>query len=542
MVPSTDPRSSQALEAARALGLVPGERHLPLRAPAAFALAAVSGLLYWAAFPGVDLWPLAFVAWVPLIVAMQGQPAGRAACLGATAGLTMNVAGHVWLQQMLRTFSGFPSAVCFLFLFIICAYQGGRIALLGWLYARAAARGWPAPLVFAGAFAASELAYPVLFPWYYSATAHRLPVLSQAADLGGPILVGLILVAPNLALAEIALARIDARKLAKAPMWIAAVVLGVACGYGFFRIRAVEASMRAAPPVAVGVVQANMGLLEKRSRFEEGIRRHLQMSREMRDAGADVLVWSETSAMRAVRDESYRAELRGLAERIGLPTIFGAVIVKPVDDERQYVAYNSAVASDAEGEISSRYDKEYLLTFGEYLPFGEQFPILYRWSPNSGHFSPGTSLDPLIVEQGGQKHRVTALICYEDILPRFTNAAVRHADPELLVNLTNDAWFGDTAEPWEHLALAQIRAVEHHRYLVRGTNSGVSSVVDPVGRVIAHGGTFREEAFVVPIHWMRERTLYEALGDWPWLLGSLATVAAAFKRRPVSGVKVSSHA
>ena len=99
------------------------------------------------------------------------------------------------------------------------------------------------------------------------------------------------------------------------------------------------------------------------------------------------------------------------------------------------------------------------------------------------------------------------------------------------MNITNDAWFGDTEEPWEHLALSEMRAIEHRRYLVRGTNSGVSAVVDPVGRVIAKGGTFRQEGVLATIHWMKSRTVYELLGDWPWLLATIATVAAAFRRR-----------
>jgi apolipoprotein N-acyltransferase len=169
--------------------------------------------------------------------------------------------------------------------------------------------------------------------------------------------------------------------------------------------------------------------------------------------------------------------------------------------------------------------------FGEYLPFGDKLPVLYRWSPNSGHFTPGQSLDPLLVNVGGTTHKVTALICYEDILPRFTNDAVRHGDPELLVNMTNDAWFGDTSEPWEHLALAQLRAVEHRRYLVRGTNSGVSAVIDPVGRIVARTGTFRPETISAPIHWLRAHTLYEAIGDWPWGLVSLVSTVFAFRRR-----------
>jgi apolipoprotein N-acyltransferase len=518
--------------------VLPRAGALPLSGPVAYGGAVLSGLLYWLAFAGMDVWPLAFVAWVPLLVAMHRQMARRAMLLGWLAGVTMNVAGFFWLQEMLKTFSGFPAPVCFLFVLVVCGYQGGRIGLLGWLYGRASARGWPAPLVFAAAFAASELLYPLLFPWYYAATVHQVPALTQLAEVGGPILVGLVLVAANLAIAEPLIARLERRKIVIGVVAAGAVTTAFALCYGFLRIGAVDAAAQAAPAATVGVVQANMGLMEKRTAFDEGLKRHLDMSRELHDAGADFVVWSETSAMRAVRDDSFKQDLRaGVARRIGLPAIFGAVIVKHVPDEREYVLYNSAVSSDGDGVVGSRYDKQYLLTFGEYLPFGESFPVLYKWSPNSGHFTPGTSLEPLLLDvkdkADGQvkTHRISTLICYEDILPRFTNDAVRHADPELLVNMTNDAWFGDTSEPWEHLALAQLRAVEHRRYLVRGTNSGVSAVVDPVGRVIAHSGTFREQAISAPIHWMRSHTVYERIGDWPWLLVGLAVVVGSFRKR-----------
>ena len=112
------------------------------------------------------------------------------------------------------------------------------------------------------------------------------------------------------------------------------------------------------------------------------------------------------------------------------------------------------------------------------------------------------------------------------------NAAVRHGQPEMLVNLTNDAWFGDTTEPWIHLALAKFRAIEHRRYLLRATNSGVSAVVDPVGRVVAHGGTFRPETVEATAHWLSPtRTGYELWGDTPWWLASAAVVAMGFLSR-----------
>ncbi len=507
---------------------------LPLRPAFAYAGATLSGLLYWLAFAGMDVWPLAFVAWVPLFVAIHRQSTRRATLLGWVTGTTMNLAGFFWLQQFLRTFSGFPAPICFVFVLVVCAYQGGRIALLGCIYGRATARGWPATLVFVGAFVASETLYPLLFPWYYAACVHQVHLLTQVADVGGPVLVGVVLVAANAAMSEPVLAHAERRRVNALIPVVGTAALALSMLYGALRIRAVDAAAQAAPGATVGVVQANMGLMEKRSAFDEGLRRHLGLSSELEhDRKVDFVVWSETSAMRAVRDDAYANELRaGVSRFIGAPAIFGAVVVRPVGDQRRYVLFNSAVSSDADGTIRSRYDKQYLLTFGEYLPFGEAFPIFYEWSPNSGHFTPGTSLDPLYVEVHGERHAVTALICYEDILPRFTNDAVRHGDPELLVNMTNDAWFGDTSEPWEHLALAQLRAVEHRRYLVRGTNSGVSAIVDPVGRVVVHSGTFRQEAISAPIHWLRAHTVYERLGDWPWFFATIGIIGAAFLRRP----------
>src|SRR5262249_51707333 len=105
---------------------------------------------------------------------------------------------------------------------------------------------------------------------------------------------------------------------------------------------------------------------------------------------------------------------------------------------------------------------------------------------------------------------------------------------EMLVNLTNDAWFGDSTEPWIHLALAQSRAIEHRRFLLRSTNSGVSAVVDPAGRVVAHGGTFHDEAVSSTAQWMPRatRTAYEAVGNVPWWLATLVVGMMAIRPNP----------
>jgi apolipoprotein N-acyltransferase len=496
----------------------------------AYGLALLSGFLYFLAFPGIDIWPLAFVALVPLIVALRGQTVRRATALGWTAGFTMTMCGFYWLIEMLKAFSGFPVPVCLLFMAILCGYQAGRIGLLGWLYARAESRGWPAGVVFCLAFAASELLYPLLFPWYYAATVHPAPALGQIAELGGPIAVALVLVAANLAIAEPLLARLEKR----APRWRVAAALAaaplLAAIYGAVRIGQVDAVVRAAPKARVGVVQANMSLLGKRANKLEGLRRHMLLTRDLTQQGPlDLVVWSETSVMGARHERSFRDDYAQITQALGTPAIIGGVLVRDVTDAREFVLFNSALLSDGTGRICEgcRYDKQYLLMFGEYLPFGETFPILHKWSPNSGRFSPGKTLAPLPLNG----HQIATFICYEDIIPSFVRSIVRAGNPDLLVNITNDAWFGDTTEPWIHLALAQLRAVEHRRFLVRSTNSGVSAFIDPVGRVIAHTGTFREEALAAEVAWLRATTLYELWGDAPWWLLSLTIGAAAFVPR-----------
>ncbi|MGE3671321.1 MAG: apolipoprotein N-acyltransferase [Polyangiaceae bacterium] len=498
----------------------------------AYPLAILSGVLYFLAFPGIDLWPLAFVALVPLIVAMRNQPTRRAMGLGWMAGFTMTMTGFYWLIDMLKTFSGFGTPLCLLFMSILCGYQGGRIGFMGWLYGRATNRGWPAGPVFCLAFAASELVFPLLFPWYYAATVHQMPALLQLAELGGPILVGLMLIAPNWALSELIFSKLDQRRI----NWrlVAALVALpiVAAGYGALRIFQVDATVAAAPKAKVGVVQANMSLIAKREDKEGGLRRHVRLSQELirKEGPLDLVVWPETAVARAM-DERNAANYyeRNVLPQVGAPAVFGAILVRRVDDVRGYVLFNSAMVSDpATGrKVVGRFNKHYLLAFGEYLPFGETFPQLYEMSPHSGRFTPGTEAKPVPFGD----HQLAVFICYEDIIPSFVNSIMKNGDAQLLVNITNDAWFGDSTEPWIHLALSKLRAIEQRRFFVRSTNSGVSAIVDPVGRVVAHTETFKQQTAAAQVAWLDGGTVFRVIGELPWWLGALVIAAMAFVRR-----------
>ena len=509
-----------------------GASKLPLPPKLAYPLSFLSGLLYWLAFPGIDVWPLAFVALVPLFVALAGQTPKRGLWLGWTAGFGMTITGFYWLSYTLKVFSGFPLPLCWLFQAILCGYQAGRIALFGWLATRGEQRGWGRGLTLTLAFAASELLFPLLFPWFYAATVHQVPALVQLAELGGPIAVSLVLLAFNYALAELVIARLEQRRPNRRAL-LAGLVPVVAAIYGFIRIPMVDARSAAADKLEVGLVQANMSLMGKRLNKREGLDRHLRLTQDLkRQAPLDLVVWSETSVMSAVREEEADHVLRQQFTRsLGVPALFGSVLVRPVEDAREYVLFNSALLTNKKGAVVGRFDKQLLLAFGEYLPFGETFPILYEWSPHTGHFQPGTSFKPLSLGD----HSIAVVICYEDVLPTFVNRVMREGEPELIANLTNDAWFGDSTEPWIHLALAKFRAVEQRKFFVRSTNSGVSAFIDPVGRVISHTGTFEEAAQRASLRWLKGKTLYTLLGDTPWWLASLASAVFAFRRRRSTG-------
>ncbi len=503
--------------------------------PGAWAAAAavLCGIFYFLAFPGIDLWPLGFVALIPLRLALVGQTPRRAFWLGWLSGLVMISLGFYWMVDMMKQFSGFSAPICMLLLLIVNAFEAGRMGLFAWLYARGTQR-FSGGLVWLSALVTSELIFPVLFFWSFGAVLHNVPVFTQVAELGGVFAVTLVVASANFGLSEFLVARIERRPVslrAALPYLLVPVVAGL---YGLVRMHQVDQRVAAAPKAQIGLVQANMSLLGKRSRHDEGMLRHLRATRELTaKQHLDLVIWSETSVMGAMLEENAASTVpRAFAARLHVPLLFGAVLVKPVSDAREYAFFNSALVTDAQGEVHGRYDKQELVPFSEHMPLGRELPSLYEISPNSGKFEPGELNDPLPLGE----HRIATLICNDDVVPALANRVTRDTNTDLLANLTNDAWFGDTTEPWIHLALAKFRAVEHRRFFIRSTNSGVSAFIDPVGRVLANTETFKEQTLVHQIAWLKGRTVYEALGDYPyWIPGLFAAYAAFSGRRRRDG-------
>jgi apolipoprotein N-acyltransferase len=146
--------------------------------------------------------------------------------------------------------------------------------------------------------------------------------------------------------------------------------------------------------------------------------------------------------------------------------------------------YNTAMMMTASGDVAGTYDKVFLMLFGEYIPFYDAIPWFTKLFPEASNFNRGSEPASFPLQVGGRDYRLGPLICYEDILPGFARR-VAGLDPNAFINITNDAWFGRTAEPYQHLALAVFRSVEHRLEMIRAVNTGVSAHIDAAGRVLA---------------------------------------------------------
>jgi len=354
----------------------------------------------------------------------------------------------------------------------------------------------------------AEWLTPALFPSYMANSLHSRIVMIQACELWGVL--GLTFAATLVCSVAYAVA---AWLMGRAPF----PKLGVLCAssllifmlvFGYRSVAQVDATVaRTDRQLKVGVVQTNMGIFEKTAHPDEGLKRHRDQSLEVEAQQVDLVIWPESGYYYAL-DPAMHNVKRQVLGRLQTPLLFGGMRVAYGQAGPQL--FNSAFLTDAQGELQATYDKTHLLAFGEFLPLGEYFPVLYRLSPQTSHFNRGTHVRPMPF----MGMRLGTLICYEDILPQFVRR-VMDQHPDILINLTNDAWFGESREPRIHLALATFRAVEQRRFLVRATNTGISAIVDPVGRVLGETPTFARANLIGTVKPMYGLTFYQQVGDWP---------------------------
>jgi apolipoprotein N-acyltransferase len=362
---------------------------------------------------------------------------------------------------------------------------------------------------------------PDLFPWRLAGTQVSWVPWIQLAEVGGEPLLDLFVALVGCGAVECV------RRRAPGAAVVAALALLVPLLYGAWRLPEARAERDRAPRLSVGVVQPNVGISEKHdpNLAMPHLRQLQDATVELEARGADLVVWPESAypfpiRRRSVREAPGPARIRSRGVRG--PVLFGTITV---GDDR--ARYNSVVALGADGRYLGIADKIELLAFGEYVPLWEHLPPLQHYFPSRG-LVPGES--PRVLAIGGA--RVGVFNCYEDVLPEY-GLRVGRLGPDLLVNATNDAWFGDTSEPWLHQSVARMRSVETRRDLVRAVNTGVSSHTASTGQDLHRTDTMVAAAFVAQARLLSGSTFWLRWGDLttPLLAGALLGAAFALRRR-----------
>jgi apolipoprotein N-acyltransferase len=510
----------------------------------AFALCSLSGCLWFLAVAPFDFSALAWIAAVPMLMAVDRTASFRRALfLGWWAGLVETAGGFYWLIDTMHRFADFPWLGGAAVLLLFCAARA-CIFLLFSAVVCAIRRRLHAPMTLLApiAMVSCELVVPQLFPCGQWISQAWNPLVIQISELTGPLGVTALLMLINGVIYDLL---VDARA-ARFPALAAAALLGAALIFGAVRMHQVDDVVARAPLLKVGLVQPNFAYFNDREFSRDEALRQLtalqEQSRRLQQAGAQLLVWSEGSyPVTVARDFSadFPAESLAMIRRgFSVPTLIGANMYDTAHDD----AFNSAILLGTDGRVLGRYDKVRLLAFGEYVPGTDAFPWLRKFLPAAaGRFTAGEG-PGVIPMQGpdGQTWRLGPVICYEDILQEYLRD-VGKLHPDLLVNLTIDSWYGAATEPWEHLALAVFASIELRVSLVRAVNSGVSALIDPNGRVLEKSyadDPYRHprpaDGFIVSAPRMPGgHTVYVAVGNLFAYLCTAATLLAlgfAFRR------------
>lgn len=460
-------------------------------------LALLAAVLLFLSVPTFGLWPLMWIALVPQIfVALAASTHKRAFLYGWLTGSLANAVAFSWMNGLLQRFGHMPFYEAMPIMGLLVGYQGLAFAFFSWGVRRAHARtGLPFVLLAPLVMVVIELVTPQIFPYYLAISQAFVPAVIQIADITGPLGVTALMLAFNGALVDAGRARDRGWRLAVRSPAIALGLVVLDLAYGVARMRQVDARREAAPKVKTGVVQANVGIIEKwdPAAFARLLATHQAESARLARAGAELIVWPESSYPYTLPRGPNRREAdfpaddpRRVRRGFATPLLFGAVtrtVPRPASGPDRF-PYNTALMMDGAGRLTGSYDKVFLMMFGEYIPFYDQIPWFTEIFPEASNFSRGS--DPAIFpfEAGGRRFGLGPLICYEDILPGFARRAAK-LSPNAFVNITNDAWFGKSAEPHQHLALAVFRSVEHRLEMVRAVNTGVSAHIDAAGRVRA---------------------------------------------------------
>jgi apolipoprotein N-acyltransferase len=503
--------------------------------------ALLSGLLLFLAAPGLfGLGPLAWFALAPLLWSCRNGSPRQAFKLGLASGLLYNLLLLYWIIIVLSTYGQLPWYVATLALLLLALYMGLYLALFAagfsWLAPRLSPL-WTAPVLWVALdFIRARLFTG--FPWQDLAySQYQTSLLIQSADLFGHAGITFLIVLANLLVVTLA-ARGARRGLLRpaSPAAIAAavVLLFASIGYGGVRLQQLPGTIQQAESWPVTLVQGNIsqdqkwtpGFQNRTAEIYLGLSGEAQAQRP-----AKLLIWPETALpFYPLETPLFQELISRLREPEPINLLTGAPLREKSGDELRY--YNSALlVSGSEPDLAvDIYAKQHLVPFGEYIPLRRFLPFSTPLVETMGDFSPGSSTKPISCEGV----EIGVLICFESIFPELARKQTAQG-AQLLINITNDAWFGRSSAPHQHLSMAVLRAVENRRALARAANTGISAFVDPMGRLTATTALFEPAFLTGEVPLLTGKSFYVRYGHYFPLtcLLLLPVLLLVARRRPM---------
>ena len=541
--------------------------------PRLWALAVVSGILQVLPFPiagPTPLWRTAFcwIALLPLLFALlandkRGNPLtiNQGFLLGYVCGFVWYLGNCYWIYQTMYLYGALAKPIAAGILVLFCLYLGLYHALFGTLISTFRNRfgRQTALLLVPFAWVAVELARARItgLPWDILGVAQvDNPLLTRLAPITGAYGLSFIIAAVN-ALWLIRI-RVREHRFTRPVLTVAGVAIIVLY---VVALRLIAAPKPDATTATATLVQENLEVgaantgpqptteefLQSFSylsrypspRFLLGIPElpgtpsvyliRRQSASEAPDTNSptptDLIVWPESPAPFTDTDPQFRNAIATLAREAQAPVIVGNTGFEPSTSTRSgYIPYNRASFVTADGNFDGHYDKMHLVPFGEYVPFKDLFFFAKNLLNEVGSFEPGKQRT--VFNTGG--HTYGAFICYESIFgDEMRQYPLEGAD--VLINISNDGWYGDTSAAWQHLNMVRMRAIENHRWVLRATNTGVTAAINPDGRVTAAAPRHQRTSIRVHFGYEHDLTFYSHYGDlFAYACALVTTLALAF--------------
>ncbi len=490
--------------------------------------ATTLSLCFTKTIPGI----VSFIALLPFKFAIDRCKAYQAKGLGFVWGLSFFLLLLWWLVPTISTYGALPKPLSALVLLALCSYLAIYPSFWAHIYKKFAYSSInPILLIFAGSALWILLEYirSILFsgfPWGsigYSLATY--PFLIQTADIWGVYGIGFFIVFVNISIGSF----FD-KNLEKNNVHLFMMVFSITVFAAFFIYYGLhKKSLPFKKGFWAAAIQGSIDQSIKWNPFftKSTINIYKSLTKRAKKTYPDLklVVWPETSMPFYFQEENLlRKDILSFSKKNEIYILFGSPsYTYGKDNKPKYL--NSAYLISPKGQVLGKYDKQHLVPFGEYMPFGSLTEWARKFLPTAGDFIPGTKSGPI----GDDNISIGVMICFESIFPYISRQEVL-LGAELLTIITNDAWFGKTPAPWQHANMATFRAVETRRWIIRAANTGISRIISPSGQILTESDLFKPEIIGAKIERLKQKTIYVRFGPYWFLVINLLIVIIALKK------------